>query len=156
MKRMLESDPTRRAVVWVPDERAGRVQLLLPTLDDRGALAIRGRSQVLVYGNGSSGKAGLAMALAFEPRYPVDGEREGNLPWDEYLVQHKTGSTEWYRHLNQRWANRARVLVVSFLYSRDYYDDMAETLFQKRFRLSEWKRASQHVTTHSYYPGYID
>jgi hypothetical protein len=64
-------------------------------------MRIHWRSQILLQGKGSSGKAGLALKIALSPRYGEDGTAPIAAP--------------------------SRVLVISFLYPPNYY----ETLKQK-------------------------
>lgn len=54
------------------------------------------RSQILLQGRGSSGKAGLALKIALSPKYAVEGFIEGQ--------------------------QSPRILIVSFLYPGSYYD----------------------------------
>lgn len=151
LRAVRESDPGQRAVVWSPTAERG--QLALRGIGEEvEPITIRGRSQVLVYGAGSSGKAGFALSLAFEPRHPVKDLADPE--WASYVKDHpfhKKG-----RQFDARWIGRARVLVVSFLYPSEYYTSIAERLFQKRFGRAGWRGASHHVETLPFYPGYID
>lgn len=149
MRHAWDADPDYRALLWVPPPSGGEEQLSFPGFETGGTLALRAHAQTLVYGSGSSGKAGLALALAFEPRFSCLDEKS----WKAYAKQHEAGGAD--NSFDTSWAHSARVLVVSFLYPDTYYSDLAERLFKKRFRLSR-EIARERTTTISLYPGYID
>ncbi len=149
-----DGDGKTRAVLWAP-ERATQLDLPMNLEDSpkprRGALTIRERSQVLLYGRGSSGKARFAMALAFEPRV----SNEPSEKWAEYLQAHADKKRE-ITPLELRLLERSRVLVVSFLYGKDYYRPLVKDLFKYRFNNEHKHDVDSYVTTLDLYPGYID
>jgi KaiC/GvpD/RAD55 family RecA-like ATPase len=77
-------------------------------------LQIHDRSQILIHGTGSGGKAGLAMKLALAPRY-----RKRSALTHSILKS----DVESFAHVVD-----ARVLVISFLYPRDYYQNLAKNI----------------------------
>ena len=118
---------------------------------DSGEMAvwIRGRSQILIYGRGPANKARLALALAFEPRVPRERGQ-----WEEYVSRHGAHDRT-LTPLEVDSLARSRVLVVSFLYDRDYYTRITEQLFKSRF-LELKPVINDYLTTLDFYPGYID
>jgi KaiC/GvpD/RAD55 family RecA-like ATPase len=132
----------------------GRQILLTGRLDD---VAIEPGSQVLVYGLGSSGKAGLGMLilhrrptlalypkksqvdaldgdqLPFDDRLPGDGQKRDHQEEDEIApitASEDTGSTIPFPDQSPYY--EARVLVISFLYPEGYYRDIARQLGTSR------------------------
>lgn len=67
-------------------------------------MALHARSQILLQGRGSSGKAGLALKIAMSPRYSAQG----------YIQSQDV----------------PRVIVVSFLYPPNYYEVLFKTLLK--------------------------
>jgi RecA/RadA recombinase len=130
-----------RRRVWSPSESLGAVFRFSKqppgasqTTTTNSDLVLRARSQILVFGYGSAGKARLALALALQPRIPIDAPP---------VVQREAGVDA---------VERSRVLVVSFLYEDAYYRDLAEELYEKRFNVSG---GSERVDVIAFYPGML-
>jgi KaiC/GvpD/RAD55 family RecA-like ATPase len=110
----------------------------LATTDSRSSKARilkREPSQVLVYGHGSAGKARFALTLGLSSRVPY----------------------ERYPHLKRPAAldPDARVLVVSFLYGPEYYEQIAQGLLHAESN-SAVVQDDEHLTVLDLYPGFLD
>ena len=75
-------------------------------LDRTELLRLHTRSQILIHGRGSSGKAGLALKIALAARFTANGF-----------------STE---------QSYPRVLIVSFLYPEEYYETLRKRIIQRQ------------------------
>ena len=100
------------------------------------ALTLRARSQVLVHGRGSAGKAKFALRLALEPAVPT--------------ANRSTKS----RRAKGRSRACPRVLVVSFLYPESYYLEAARDTAGARF--GEGVDVADRLSVIEFYPGFID
>jgi hypothetical protein len=121
---------------------------------DQSPIAIRAHAQTLLYGVGSSGKARLALALAFEPRYPTAPERS----WTKYVRTHREPQ-RLLTHQETEWLDGAKVLVISFLYDTEYYRSLATELIRRRFRIPRKRaeEAAEHkLAVLGYQPGHLD
>jgi KaiC/GvpD/RAD55 family RecA-like ATPase len=158
VRPLIDSDPSNRAVLWSRDTGAP-AQLALsfsdksvsgaPTTwpsDGNGLLTLRARSQILIYGRGSSGKARLAMTIALEPRHPMNDD------WGPYVVRH---SERRLGDFERGFLRKARILVISFLYGKDYYEGIAKDVFRLRFS-ETGLNVEEHTTVLEFYPGYVD
>jgi KaiC/GvpD/RAD55 family RecA-like ATPase len=94
-------------------------------------ILIREHSHTLVYGYGSAGKARFALALAFEPR-------------------HETTKTATRRPN----AAANRVLVVSFLYGKTYYESIGSDLLH--YRGQSISNIEDYLSVIDLYPGFLD
>ena len=95
-----------------------------------GGTRIFARSNVFLNGQGSGGKAGLALKIAISPFFRVR---------DETLVDRPE-----------------KVLIISFLYPREYYENLHERL--KRTRQAEYraeKAPSSRIEVIHLYPGFL-
>jgi KaiC/GvpD/RAD55 family RecA-like ATPase len=144
------SDSKSRAVIWAPPAGSKRHKAVGAT----GAVTIRRSAHTLIYGHGSTRKARLGMLVALEPRFPTRPEAS----WASYLAQHPSRS-ESVMEFARRALPNTRILVVSFLFGRDYYLDIASRIFRKRF---DWSPATFEFgaaalcETLDLYPGLID
>jgi len=154
-RHVLDSDPSSRAVIWSRSATTGRQQLAFGFSND-SPLTIGAQSQSLVYGKGPAGKAALALALAFEPRVPQgkQGNKADKERWEQYLESHALQGVESHR-ISERALRETRVMVVSFLYGRDYYARLVEQLLTKRFHQRP-ADLGDYITTLDFYPGFID
>ena len=109
----------------------------LPFKGARKSLAPRlvDPSHSLVFGLGSSGKAGFALGCLLSPRAKLETD-----------VLEKKDLTDW--------ARRSRTLVVSFLYPESYYSDLAQRILQRGPHREA--SAGGTVETWALYPGFID
>jgi KaiC/GvpD/RAD55 family RecA-like ATPase len=80
-------------------------------------LNVHDRSQILIHGLGSGGKAGLALKIALSPRF-LNKERQSQKNRTDAIAP---------LDLSQSSPN---VLVVSFLYPRAYYEEVARRIKQ--------------------------
>jgi KaiC/GvpD/RAD55 family RecA-like ATPase len=90
-------------------------------------------ANIFINGRGSGGKAALAMKIACAPTFEMEGSGSllRRVPVDE------------------------RILVVSFLYPEDYYEDLIDNLmpvFRREYRSESLSRPSEKVIR--LYPGY--
>lgn len=91
-------------------------------------------SQMLVYGHGSAGKARFALSLGLSSRVPY----------------------EKYPYLKRAALDPdARVLVVSFLYGREYYEQIAQRLLRAKSKPAA-ARDDERLTVLDLYPGFLD
>lgn len=147
------SDPQRRAAVW---GRLSEEQLSLDldeppnTFSEESFLTIRARSQSLVYGHGASGKARFALALAFEPRVRVNPTST----FGAYLLNRSRLRPE-HHSADLAHLNETRILIVSFLFTREYYEGLASRILEERFGVSG-VHAARHVDVLDFYPGFLD
>lgn len=154
-RTVVSPDPDEAAVLW-SEEPSEQRQIPLPGIGDRhlDPIALRSHSQVLIYGRGSSGKARLGLSIAFEPRLP-------RLPKESWRA-HVAGHADQRRSLEPMEAaylTWARVLIVSFLYGRQYYEDVALDLLNRRYRLRKGAAetcVADQVSILAFYPGFID
>lgn len=165
------ADKAERAVLWTAHPRhrapaalplfAGIQELDSGTADRQASrsdgtlfdpLLIRQRSQVLIYGKGSSGKARMALAWAFEPRVRTDRPE-----FREYLARHNEKQRPLFE-FEESSLNRERVLVVSFLYGKRYYEEVVRELARHRFRRPNVGKDffQQHLEVQPFYPGFLD
>jgi hypothetical protein len=108
----------------------------------------------VVYGSGSAGKAAIALSFAFEPRKDIQPRGE----WTDYVDTHSTEGRPLHAFESDS-LNQLQVLVVSFLYGREYYSEIAQRLFRKRFRAGTGhsrQLAREKLRVLDFYPGYID
>lgn len=121
-------DPERRAILWVPTER-DRQQTVLDGIvqDTYRPITRRDRSQVLIYGAGSAGKARLALAMAIEPmiKMPKLGE---DRPYEMRLRDEAASARTSHDALAD-----SRLLILSFLYDERYYQHHLQELIRRRF-----------------------
>ncbi|MGH9907220.1 MAG: ATPase domain-containing protein, partial [Pyrinomonadaceae bacterium] len=152
---LLLSDPAKKAVIWAYNPKQQRRPS--PARDiqiSSDPVLIRNRSQCLAYGGGSAGKAKFGLMLAFEPRVPVEPQDT----FKAYVASH------WDRQRDLHYVERihvdsARVLVISFLYNSEYYEDLATDLLQQRFHISKREAAARvkaQIGILAFYPGLID
>ncbi|MFH1871972.1 MAG: hypothetical protein ABIK82_09325 [Pseudomonadota bacterium] len=88
-------------------------------------LNVHTRSQILIHGRGSSGKAGLAMKMALAPRCSVNNG----------IVAGQA---------------RSRVLVMSFLYPEEYYENLRKKVM--KLQPGEMEESHRCLTGESYSP----
>ncbi len=142
VRQPIPPDASSRVWVWGPKE-----QLDLPGIGGApSSLALLDRSQVLIYGRGSSGKAGFALSLAFDARIPAN---EPNLT--------SRAARSVRRELAEAakaYFKRARILVLSFLYEREYYEEIAR-MIGRRHAFRGQQSVARRVDVVSFYPGAI-
>lgn len=133
----------RAAVLWTAE--AHRQRALPFDGPEADSVLISEGAHVLVYGQGAAGKAALAMRMAFEPRvrYGYYAGRRGNADLGDDEV---------------RWLARARILVISFLYAAEYYEEIAASVLRDRYRKNRSIPAllTRHLAVSHFYAGYID
>lgn len=144
-----------RIVMWARGAQSGNRQQMLPGLEtpDRfgDTITFKSPSHVLVYGWGTTGKARLAMSIAFEPQVPMSFMRE-------YILERSAAEDRKERpESDARWLVHTRVLVVSFLYDHDYYYQIAREMLRTRYRSSTGlDEIETYLTVEDLYPGYLD
>ncbi|WP_156824802.1 RAD55 family ATPase [Methylocystis rosea] len=98
-------------------------------------------SQVLLGGNGSSGKAAFALRL-LSSGLLTSGQGGRPRPLDE--------------NPDQKAKISRRILVVSFLYTDEYYQSIAESIKKSKFHDALYERtADPRVDVVSFYPGFL-
>jgi len=157
---IIGADPTHRAVLLAADSPSqlelhlGRDDSALDSDELDRLLTIHGNAQVLVYGRGTSGKARFALSLAFEPRVSIEQRQE----YRQYVWNYGHPSRELTQE-EKAYLGRSRVLVVSFLYGKSYYEKTVSHLLQRRFRVpgsDVSRRLARHLSILDFYPGFID
>lgn len=98
------------------------------------------RSQTLVSGLGSSGKAGFSLKLLSAPMLP------------ENIDEH--GVRLFSKDADQDFAPR-RILVASFLYPADYYDGLGKRLKERAPDQTSFGHSEIEIDTIAFYPGFI-
>lgn len=152
------SDPSRRVFLWAsasdPDPQLSfTIEPTAPPVDRFSRIvSIQANAQTLIYGHGSSGKARLALTLAFEPRIAAEPRAE----YLDYVHERASGaeSPKWGTRLSH-----TRVLVISFLYGRQYYEAITARYLSLRLGrpLRETTREARSlVDVLDFYPGFID
>lgn len=99
------------------------------------------RSQVLISGKGSSGKAGFGLKLLASPIIS-DGDEEAEFSRGLFEV-------------GDHHAKRRQILVVSFLYPPEYYEDLARRIGDRNADQISFNNPLLEVDTLSFYPGFI-
>jgi hypothetical protein len=103
-------------------------------------------SNILVHGTGSSGKAGFALKILMTP--PVDRDflnlPTRKEPWNKILKK-KTFSNYKFRR---------KILVVSFLYPEEYYEELTTTI-QKTIRIIYPGISFNKPKVMAFYPGFL-
>lgn len=107
-------------------------QIQLP-INSKQQLKIWDKSQILLHGYGSSGKAGLALSILLSP--PINKK-------DKNIINSYLGKY------------RAKVLIISLLYPDDYYKDLKEKII-KRQNLNINYSHSAIIKTLYFYSGYL-
>lgn len=123
-------DEKRQLILWAPPS-----QRTLSMEERLAELKIRSRSQILVYGQGSTGKSRFALWLAFKSAH-----RDGEEP---HVVR---GATR------RRRVAAPRVLVVSFLYEEEYYRRHADQIIATEKYIAR----GRSLETLSVLPGFVD
>ena len=137
LKAQMWWSPTERQAVFLT---SGTPQGFRQTPDDAPAqtLAVANHSQMLVIGHGSSGKAGFGLYVLHRRWFDTDllvNDRQRRLPigsppelpkWKQVLAQSGLPIRSEPQYLE------TRVLVISFLYQRSYYDELTKRLSAKR------------------------
>lgn len=125
-------------------------QASLPGIDTnervRRRITLKVPSHVLIYGWGPSGKARLALSIAFECQVTTSEE-------PTYLVARAEGDQETLARFHRQWFPQLRILVVSFLYSSHYYEDITRALLKSRGRDAS---VADVLSVEALYPGYLD
>lgn len=123
---------------------AAQMDLPFEDLQPIAHIKIRSRAHTLVYGHGSTGKARFALALATAERkaFSVQSDQGGATAPGDDKQQAATPTA-------------ARVLIVSFLYDRQYYDEMSRQLADHRARAGGLDNSPLEVVVLSFYPGMI-
>ena len=121
-------------------------------------VTIQQGAHVLLYGQGSGGKAALAMRIGLQPRVLTSETRK----WRHYVRMESIRERKKTKQLPDaiaRWLSRARLLVISFLYGKDYYHELARRVLLERFGRppkTASRMAEEIVRVSHLYPGYID
>ena len=110
-------------------------------------LDIYPKSQILIHGNGSCGKAGFALKLLLTP------------PLRHSLTSKFTKKdTRWLNVINNLTFEhpdyKRKVLVVSFLYQDDYYSELANDI-SKSISVYYPKLINPEIDCISFYPGFL-
>jgi len=114
-------------------------------------LSIASQSQILVHGNGSSGKAGFGMKLLLTPlQHEIT---KANFD-DIFLIDKRVGKPSG--RVNIKSIRKNKVLVVSFLYPIEYYLELHQRL-QKQFEryIFNYNSKNSIVNVKAFYPGYL-
>jgi hypothetical protein len=150
------SDSETRAVVWAPSLQQER-QITLPGIERPalGPVTVRKHAHTLLYGRGSTGKARLGMLLCLEPRVSIGDDK-----WADYVREY-TSRPEYVLQVAHRHLQRTRVLVISFLYGRDYYHGVVREALLRHFRIGTMRPRRSVVPERMFsmldlYPGLID
>ncbi|MGY3388725.1 KaiC/GvpD/RAD55 family RecA-like ATPase [Bradyrhizobium sp. USDA 3311] len=111
-----------------------------PQLKDVPSLVrIFERSQVLISGKGSSGKAGFGLKLLASPIISEDESEPGVGLFD----------------VEDTRMPKRRILVVSFLYPPEYYQGLLDNISQQGADQLSFETQESEVETLSFYPGFI-
>jgi KaiC/GvpD/RAD55 family RecA-like ATPase len=113
-----------------PSPSKDRFAAIATEQGDGGRLLIREHSHILVYGYGSASKARFALALALESRH--DSTKASS----------------------RRSTSANRVLVVSFLYGKSYYETIGSDLLEHQGQ--KVADIDDHLTVIDLYPGFLD
>jgi hypothetical protein len=150
----LQPDPDALAVFWVPREKEREQTVFRGMLPDFARpLVIRERSQVLIYGTGSAGKARLALTMAVEPSARHDNYDSMAAEFVVRADRPPDVAADGPR------LKQANILVLSFLYGRDYYLQHLQAIIQQRFGLGRGEAATaagECVDVIRFQPGFID
>ena len=129
-----------------------------PASEDRlGApLVIRDQSQVLLYGHGPTGKSLLALQASLETRVSITADTD----LDAQLLERAVARRERRRTAaDEVTLQESRALVISFLYSPEYYARHMRRVLERRFLVDpndvEPLRARMLRVKH-FEPGFID
>lgn len=121
------------------DKQAGDIE----KLEQYDFLPIAVNSQILVHGYGSSGKAGFGLKLLLTPTY---GKEDNPLNASSEEVSRKT----LFRSIHRK------VLVISFLYPPDYYEELKRRIdAQFTSNLPQYDVFKAKITVKAFYPGFL-
>lgn len=112
-------------------------------------LSIYPNTQILIHGYGSSGKAGLALKILLTP-----------------IISSSIGLAELEKELNQKrndqktltfgeFKHRRKILVISFLYSEEYYKELVVKEITPRLTKLYHGLKKPIINIHTFYPGYL-
>ncbi|MDD2306072.1 MAG: ATPase domain-containing protein [Prolixibacteraceae bacterium] len=108
-------------------------------------------SQILIHGNGSSGKAGFALKILMTP--PIKKERKKkekqNIKTANYLWQDVSSGMNFSNYSYQR-----RVLIISFLYPNEYYQELHPSI-QKTIATLYKNISVPKISILYFYPGFL-
>lgn len=97
------------------------------------------KSQILIHGYGSTGKAGLGLKILFTP----------------ILSKHSLDNVARFP-IKIEPARRNKVLIVSFLYPEDYYLGLAYKINKQFVRIYEsYAQCSSQIVVKAFFPGYL-
>jgi hypothetical protein len=136
----------QRTIIWTQERQQAFLPGLAPEQGSLDTISLRTDSHTLVYGWGTSGKARLALMLAYETRVPAAA-------LGDYL---KSRSVQRRTRYDSECLDTARVLVVSFLYGAPYYARIVEELYRARKHSEGRSRLEAHLDVEALYPGYLD
>lgn len=98
------------------------------------------RSQILIAGRGSSGKAGFGLKLLSSPILPEDQSDQ---------------NTELFSLTSSEELTARRILIASFLYPDEYYQELASRLRNSNSDRTSYAKSDCEIDTIAFYPGFI-
>jgi len=111
------------------------------------------RSQVLVCGRGSAGKAGFALRLLMASLETTEPEEHSLFLGDQAVALfHNVGPSI------RPFRDPRRILIVSFLYEEDYYRNLRDSIVKRNLdsdSLRKRPRPNIELDVLSLYPGYL-
>ncbi len=137
---------------------AGR-QLSIPAVPvgSPRALPLASTGDVLVHGFGSTGKGRLALAMALAPQLSGSAAHEIG---KRLAGAKRKANNPLSPGVENAWLQRARILVVSFLYEADYYERIVDQLLDRRYGINPPRdrrsRIEMLLDVRHFYPGFID
>ncbi len=107
-------------------------------LEFKNTLSIAAHSQILVHGQGSTGKAGFGMKILLTP---LSGQRILNRNLDNINIPQNAYN---------------KTLIISFLYPKEYYDVLKRRIDnQFESNLSGFNPLNSQIVVKAFYPGYL-
>lgn len=108
-------------------------------------------SQILIHGMGSAGKAGLALKILHTP--PIKRP-------SRYIKMSDYEETEWIKeYINSSdfstYSHKRKVLVVSFLYPKEYYDELEDKKIVPALERIFKGIKNRKTTLLTFFPGYL-
>jgi KaiC/GvpD/RAD55 family RecA-like ATPase len=115
-------------------------------------LPIASKSQILVHGHGSTGKAGFGLKLLLTPIFTKK-------VLSKYNPKTNKGELNGGRNDGKIWLDNqknTKVLIISFLYPDEYYEFL-ETRLEKQFNkaFKGYDRRKSSIRVKAFYPGYL-
>lgn len=108
-------------------------------------------SQILIHGFGSTGKAGFALKILLTPPVARHTDKKAGInAKNKFLKEQVIDTKKTYNFFH----HRRRVLVLSFLYPKKYYENL-ENRISNSIEVSFPKIKKSRLNILSFYPGYL-